>query len=187
MSDEGGPRAVLLTGEYGVGKTSLAEELAESLEAAGAPYAALDLDWLEWFDSGPRPDVVYHPVLLKNCVAVVGNYLDAGCRYFVLAGSVRDRGELDGLRAAVEMPVTVVRLSVPLEEIESRLTSDVTTARRQDCARRAAGWRTPGERASRTSRSPTTGRSARLRSRCSSGSDGPGLALRSHEPLRMSP
>ena len=37
---------VLLTGVYGSGKSSVAEEIAFLLEQAGAPYALLDLDYL---------------------------------------------------------------------------------------------------------------------------------------------
>ena len=44
--------AVLLTGVYGSGKTSVAAEMANELERRGMPYAAIDLDWLRWFDVG---------------------------------------------------------------------------------------------------------------------------------------
>jgi Adenylylsulphate kinase len=44
--------AVLLTGLYGVGKSTIAAEMADLLEDAGLPYAALDLDWLTWCNAG---------------------------------------------------------------------------------------------------------------------------------------
>jgi len=47
-----GAKAVLLTGVYGSGKTAVAEEIASVLEEQGMAYAALDLDWLGWFDAG---------------------------------------------------------------------------------------------------------------------------------------
>jgi hypothetical protein len=61
-------------------------------------------------------------------------------RYLVLAGSVRDRAAVDRVGAALEMPVRVVRLTVPLPEIERRLRANVTTARSRDDLPRAAAW-----------------------------------------------
>jgi len=44
------PAAVVVTGAYGTGKTSIVEEMADILEKAGRSYAAIDLDWLVWFE-----------------------------------------------------------------------------------------------------------------------------------------
>ena len=44
MSDE--PRALLVTGAYGTGKTSLVEEIADIFEHGGVRFGAIDLDWL---------------------------------------------------------------------------------------------------------------------------------------------
>ena len=48
--------AVLLTGVYGSGKSSVAAEIAYLLERQGQPYALLDLDYLSWAgpDTGDR-------------------------------------------------------------------------------------------------------------------------------------
>jgi hypothetical protein len=49
---------VLITGVYGAGKSSVAEEIAHALEARGARFGAVDLDWLMWFGvpgSSPKP------------------------------------------------------------------------------------------------------------------------------------
>ena len=43
---------VLLTGVYGSGKSSVAEEIAYLLEQQGKPYALLDLDYLGWAGLG---------------------------------------------------------------------------------------------------------------------------------------
>ena len=131
-------KAVLITGVFGTGKSSLAAELAYQLERRGAPYAAIDLDWLLWFDSG-LDDAASDDVFWRNVRAVVANYLAAGVRYFVLAIAIRDRAELDGLATAVGVPMRVVRLEVPLDEIERRLLADATTERRDDL-RRAGEW-----------------------------------------------
>lgn len=122
--------ALIVTGVYGTGKSSLAAEIADTLEAQGAPYAAVDLDWLGWFNT--ENEDAHYQVLLKNLASVVNNYRAAGVRLFVLAHAARDTAELDQLKATLAMPVKVVRLTVPLQEIERRLAADVTTGRRED-------------------------------------------------------
>ncbi len=71
------PRAVLITGVYGSGKTTVVEDLATLLEEAGIAYAAIDLDWLSWYDAGVDGDDGWD-MLLANLAAVVGNYRSAG-------------------------------------------------------------------------------------------------------------
>jgi hypothetical protein len=130
---------VLITGVYGSGKSSVAEEMAAVLEERNAPYALLDLDFLAWFDTGEEGGPTEHHMMLTNLTAVVGNYLVVGVRFFILAKAVRDAAELDDLKVGLPMPLKVVRLTVPLEEIEKRLSHDVTTGRRDDL-REAAAW-----------------------------------------------
>jgi MoxR-like ATPase len=69
---------VLITGVYGAGKSSVAEEVADALEARGARFGAVDLDWLMWFGvPGVEPENLRR-VFLANLAAVVANYRDAG-------------------------------------------------------------------------------------------------------------
>jgi hypothetical protein len=131
--------AVLITGVYGSGKSSVAQEIAYLLEKQGAPYALLDLDFLGWADTGGGGRPVWLGVMMKNLTALVGNYLEIGVRFFVLAGAIRDPAELEALKAEVPMPLRVVRLTVPLREIEVRLRPDPTAGRRDDL-RGAASW-----------------------------------------------
>jgi hypothetical protein len=131
--------AVLITGVYGSGKSSVAQEIAHLLEKRNAAYALLDLDFLGWFDTGDEGGPTEHSVMLKNLAALVGNYLAVGVRLFVLAGAIRDRAELEDLQAELPMPLRVVRLTVPLPEIEKRLRFDPTRGRREDL-REAAVW-----------------------------------------------
>jgi adenylylsulfate kinase len=126
------PEAVLISGAYGSGKSSVAAEMAGILEERGERYVYLDLDYLAWGYPGPDDDRLGHSMLVKNLAAVVANYLEAGVRLFVLAGLIASTEELESLRAAMGMPVRMARLTVPLEEIERRLSSDVTSARRDD-------------------------------------------------------
>jgi hypothetical protein len=65
------------------------------LEKRGLPYAVLDLDFLAWFHTREGKD---HPdlrMLLANLIAVLNNYRAAGVRFFVMAGSIRGREQLD--------------------------------------------------------------------------------------------
>lgn len=137
--DDPNVRAVLLTGVYGTGKSSVAVEIADILEERSVPYAALDLDWLTWFEAPGHNSHVDQRVMLANLRAVAGNYLGVGVRRFVIAGSVRSLGDLDAIRATIPARWTVIRLTVPLDEIKRRLASDVT-AGRQDDLREAAAW-----------------------------------------------
>jgi hypothetical protein len=144
MDGDAEPRALLVTGAMGVGKTSLIEELAELLEDRGLSYAAIDLDWIGWFAAPSRtddegPGHLVTAVLLRNLDAVVKNYLEAGVESFLLARSIRERDEVDQVRAVMGMPVTVARLTLPFPEIERRLGAAVTSGRADDLAQ-AARW-----------------------------------------------
>jgi adenylylsulfate kinase len=118
----------LITGVYGSGKSSVAAEIADVLEHRERRFALLDLDYLGWASD----DESELPMMLRNLSAVAANYRDARIDLFVLAYFVRDLEVLRGIREALCVPLRVVRLSVPLSEIERRLASDVTSGRRDD-------------------------------------------------------
>jgi adenylylsulfate kinase len=132
MRGEGSAEAVIITGAYGSGKSSLAAEIADRLEEQGLAYAALDLDWLAWADTGTQDESAEHAMLLKNLACVLTNYLDAGVRFFVVARAFRDRSELDSLIRELPMRVRLVRLTVAPDVIEQRLGSVVTSGRHDD-------------------------------------------------------
>lgn len=143
-------QAVLITGVYGSGKTSVVEELADILESRNLPYAALDLDWLAWADPGVGGSAVDrrwedhgHLMMLANLSCVVKNYLGAGIRRFVMACALRTRAERDAVSDTLSMPLRVVRLDIRLEEIERRLETDVTSGRGKDL-QEAAHWLATG-------------------------------------------
>ncbi len=126
-------RAVLLTGVYGAGKSTTAIELVDRLGASGAAAAAIDLDWLDWFDAPIDWDEHDDPRIgLANLAAMRGTYLGVGVRLFVLAGTVRTDAHLAGLRDALRMPLAVIRLDVPLDVIETRLHGDANASRADD-------------------------------------------------------
>ena len=129
---------VLLTGVYGSGKSSVAEEIAYLLEQRGEPYALLDLDYLSWAGTVTSDRASEFGLLLANLAAVSANYRRAGIRFFVLAYFARSASEVQGVRQALGLPLRVVRLTVGLPEIEQRLAHDVTSGRRDDLRAAAA-------------------------------------------------
>ena len=129
---------VLLTGVYGSGKSSVAQEIAYLLEQRGEPYALLDLDYLSWAGDGTSDRASEFSLMLENLAAVAANYRRAGIRLFVLAYFVRSSGEVRGVREALGLPLRVARLTVRLPEIERRLAGDVTSGRRDDLRAAAA-------------------------------------------------
>jgi hypothetical protein len=139
MAGSGEIDGVLIAGVYGAGKSAVAAEIAETLERRGVSYGALELDWLTWFEVPGMDDADARDVHLANVATVVGNYRNFGVRHFVLAGFVRDKDEVRALETAAAVPLSVVRLEVPHEEIARRLRSDPTSGRR-DYLQVAAQW-----------------------------------------------
>jgi adenylylsulfate kinase len=93
-------------------------------------YALLDLDYLSW--AGTEDRAAEFALMLQNLTAVAANYRRAGIQFFVLAYFVRSPGEVQRVRDALGLPLRVARLTVPRPDIEARLASDVTSARRDD-------------------------------------------------------
>jgi hypothetical protein len=133
-----GPDGVLITGVYGSGKSSVAVEIAYLLEQRRQPYALLDLDYLGWGGDNFDDHEAGRGLMLRNVAAVASNYRDAGVSVFVAAWFVRDHGALRGVREAVGVPLRVVRLTVPLPDIERRLAADRTSGRGDDLREAAA-------------------------------------------------
>lgn len=135
MATDGGVghRAVVVTGVYGTGKTTAIEEMAEILEDAGVPYAAIDLDWLAWANIGEEGHgEAGHRLMIANLAAVSGNQRAAGVTHFLLAGKLDAASQLDDVAGALGMPIRVVRLVAPIEEIARRLEPNPTDARGGD-------------------------------------------------------
>lgn len=134
---------MLVSGLYGTGKSSVIEEIATTLEASGVAYGALDLDWLFWYHVPGQERSERISVLLANLASVTLVYLQEGVTRFVMAWSLREPGDLSGLRATVPFPVRAVELVVPFKVIEARLAGSVTTGRADDLSE-ARRWSRQG-------------------------------------------
>jgi adenylylsulfate kinase-like enzyme len=126
-----GPVTVLITWVYGSGKSTVAAEIAYLLEQRRQPYALLDLDFLGWGVNYRYDEAAGFGLMLRNLAAVASNYREA-ISVFVMACFVSGHEELRGIREAVGVPLRVVRLSLPLPDIEQRLAADVTTERQEE-------------------------------------------------------
>jgi len=136
-------QAVLVTGVYGAGKSTVVADIGKVLEDHGAPYGLLDVDWLGWFNAG-EDRTSHRRVVLSNVRMVCEAYLAAGVRRLALAWSIRDREQLDELRLAVPVPLRVVRLYVDAAVVQRRLATDPTQERREDDLRVAHDWLAAG-------------------------------------------
>jgi hypothetical protein len=128
VSDSDPPRALLLNGTLGVGKTAVAVEIGEVLEERGTPYALIDLDWLCW--AGPAlSGATIHELLRDNLRAVSRRFLDAGVRRLVLARGLLDPSHLDAVRGGLPgVALTVVRLAGSPRLLAARLAARDTGA-----------------------------------------------------------
>ena len=147
---------VLLTGVYGSGKSSVAEEIAYLLEQRGEPYALLDLDYLSWGGTGTGNRASEFGLMVQNLADVAANYRRAGIRLFVLAYFVRSPGEVGEVRKALGLPLRVARLTLGCRRSNSGWAAMSPAAAATTCGQRRNRSRPPRERASRTWSSATT-------------------------------
>ncbi len=123
--------SVLITGVYGLGKSSVAAEISYLLEQRRQPHALLDLDYLGWggnnFDDHAAGFSTCRSSTAAGSSATATSRGSPAVPYFI-----RDRHSLHAVREATGVPLRVVRLSVPLRDIEQRLAADMTSGRRDD-------------------------------------------------------
>ena len=135
----GDPRAVLLVGGVGVGKTALAVETYTVLAEAGFAVAALDLDRLAWVSPDPATGATVASILEANLRAVRPAFDRAGIRFHVLARAVADAGDVRAVREAFGVPLDVVRVTCPPSLAEVRIRArDVGAELEENLAERDA-------------------------------------------------
>ncbi|MFI7063951.1 hypothetical protein ACIBL3_23395 [Kribbella sp. NPDC050124] len=129
------PRALLLTGGGGVGKTTIAQAIGALLTARRHPTAVLDLDAVAQFGppGQPVPAIAGRPLhglrfhdqlRVRNLAAVWTTYRDAGARFMVVSGPVDTADHRAAYTSALpDCDVQVVRLDTPPELIAERTRS----------------------------------------------------------------
>jgi chloramphenicol 3-O-phosphotransferase len=115
------PRALLLNGTVGVGKTTVAEAVGDLLREAGAPHGVIDVDALRHAWPAPPGDRFHLALGMRNLAAVAANHLAAGSDRLVAAGVVETQAERHAHEQALGVPVTVVRLRVQTRVLRARL------------------------------------------------------------------
>ena len=137
-------RTLLVTGVYGAGKTTVAVELADRLGAAGDAVAAIDLDWLGWYEAPVAWDEHEDPrMTLRNLAALRDAYLEVGVRTFILAGAAREASAVERLRSVMRTGFEVVRLEVDADTVRARLSGDANASRADDLAVAVADLESP--------------------------------------------
>jgi adenylylsulfate kinase len=103
---------LLLTGTVGVGKSTVAAEINDTLGALSIPNAAVDLDALTW--QWPAGSQWNADLMFDNLAALWPNYEARGVTHLVLAYVLTDSARLDDFRAAIPgSDIVVCRLVAP--------------------------------------------------------------------------
>ncbi|MEA2574344.1 MAG: hypothetical protein QOH93_1642 [Chloroflexia bacterium] len=122
-------QVVVITGPVGVGKSAVAAELSDLLDAAGVAHAMVDMDWLRWCYPSPADDPFHTALGFQNLAAVWANYHVVGARRLILVDIVETRSAVDDYKAAVPgAEIQVVRLDATLATIRRRLEGRETGA-----------------------------------------------------------
>jgi adenylylsulfate kinase len=114
-------RALVVTGTVGVGKTTVAEKVADLLANAGEPHAWIDLDALSAAWPRASDDPFNNRLTAENLACVATNMAAVGARSLVLAGVVQTQDVLDLYENAVGVAITVVRLKAAPDVVDARL------------------------------------------------------------------
>lgn len=112
---------LLITGSVGVGKTSVALEVSEQLEARGIPHAFVDADVVYVYPAPSREGA--GPDLGERLLRGIWQELRrAGAERLVLTRVIDSAEKLDLVRhAVVGADVALVRLTAPLSVIHERI------------------------------------------------------------------
>jgi adenylylsulfate kinase len=116
-----GPRALLLNGTVGVGKSTLAEAIAALLSTRGIPNAYLDMDDVRRKWPAPSDDPFNTALAMQNLSALSTNFVRAGVERLVVAGVMETETDLEGYSSAVGMPLVTCRLKAEANVLRRRL------------------------------------------------------------------
>ncbi len=116
------PRALLLTGVAGVGKSTIADAIGRLLSTAGEATAVVDVDLLAQFGPPPRPKGdFYHQLKCANLKAVWSNFKAAGARFVVVTAGIDSPAERDDFARSLDgCDMQTVRLSADPATVRQR-------------------------------------------------------------------
>jgi hypothetical protein len=112
---------LLITGPVGVGKTTVAFEVSEQLEARGIAHAYIDADVVYLYPT-PADPAMASTLDERNLGALWSNLRAAGAPRLLLTRVLQERAHLETIRRAVSgAEIVVVRLEAPYAEVEARI------------------------------------------------------------------
>ncbi|MGI8869649.1 MAG: adenylyl-sulfate kinase [Mycobacteriales bacterium] len=116
------PRAVVLNGSVGAGKTTIAYAIGDLLDAKGIPGAMIDLDALRSGWPAPDGDRFNTRIMHRNLASVVANYRGEGMSTLVLPGVVETVAERTAYTESLGGIVPIlVRLAAPAVTLQERV------------------------------------------------------------------
>ncbi|SBT53442.1 Acetyltransferase (GNAT) family protein [Micromonospora auratinigra] len=119
-------RALLLTGDAGVGKSTVADAAGQVLTAAGHVTAVVDTDLLAQFGPPPFPGPAgrrgYDDLKCANLASVWANFKAAGARFVVVAAAIDSMAQRQRYAESLAgCDLSVVRLIADVDTVRARL------------------------------------------------------------------
>lgn len=112
----------MVTGGLGAGKTSVAVEVGEMLEAREEPVSVIDLDQLCWTSPATWSPLTVDDVLHGSLAALLPVHAAAGVHRLVLPRLLRTREEVEAVRVTIgPVSMLVVELTAPPDVRAQRL------------------------------------------------------------------
>lgn len=114
------PKAIIITGPVGAGKTTTAMALAELLEHRDISCAMVDMDQLRWFHPTPGDDPFGSAVGFRHLAVMAQTWRELDIPTAILADVIE--ADTEGHQAAMPTyEITVVRLEVSMDRLHDRL------------------------------------------------------------------
>lgn len=116
------PKALIVSGPVGVGKTSVAKAVCQKLSKANIKGALIEMDYLRWVFPRPESDPFHETLVLKNLKDIFPNIRGVGTERFVFSDVIESQKYADDLQVAMPgVEITIVRLHAKIEIIHERI------------------------------------------------------------------